>query len=88
MANTPSRTQNKIMVPSPGRFPYRIRDTVITKNTSVRTDPHRWMFANRGIPKSTISSRSGGTDFLAQRRATARVAAEDMVPIAVRYAGP
>ena len=56
----------------------------MTKNTSVSTEPHRWMFANSGMPKSTISPRSGGWDFFAQRSATANVAADDMVPTAVR----
>ena len=60
----------------------------MTKNTSVSTEPHRWMLANRGIPKSTISSRRGGSDFFAQRSATPSVAADDMVPTAVIYAGP
>ena len=82
MAKMPSSTQNRIMVPSDGIEPYRIWDTVITKNTSVRTDPHRCTFANSGMPKSTISFLNT-EDFLAQRRATARVAAEDMVPTAV-----
>ena len=44
---------------------------------------HGWMLAKSGIPKSTMSSLRGGCDFLAQRRATASVAAEDMVPTAV-----
>ena len=50
----------------------------MTKNTSVSTEPHRWILANRGIPKSTMSPRRGGSDFFAQRRATASVAAEDI----------
>ena len=56
----------------------------MTKKVSVMTDPQRWMFANSGMPKLTMSSRSVGSDFLAQSRATARVAAELMVPTAVR----
>ena len=79
MAKTPRSRQKSTMVPREGMEPYRIWDTVITKKTSVRTDPHRWILANSGIPKFTISSRSTD-DFLAQRRATAKVAAEDMVP--------
>ena len=59
----------------------------MTKNTSVRTEPHRWMFANSGMPKSTMSLRRT-VDFFAQRSATASVAAEDIVPTAVMYAGP
>ena len=39
-------------------------------------------FAKSGIPKSTISCRST-LDLPAQRRATASVAADDMVPTAV-----
>ena len=60
---------------------------VMQKNTSVSTEPQRWMFANSGMPKLTISLRS--TLLLrAQSSATASVAALDMVPTAVRYAGP
>ena len=82
-ANTPSSRQNKIIVPGAGRTPYSTLDTVMTKNTSVRTEPHRWMLANRGMPKSTRSRRRT-EDLRAPSRATARVAAEDMVPTAVR----
>ena len=52
-------------------------------HTSVRTEPQRWMFAKRGIPKLTRSLRSGFA-LEAHCSATARVAAEDMVPTAVR----
>ena len=83
-ANTPNSTQNRVIVGRSGRVPYRIFDTTMTKNTSVSTEPHRWILANRGIPNSTISSLSVGSDFFAQSKATARVAAEDMVPTAVR----
>ena len=58
-------------------------ETVIQKNTSVNTEPHRWMFEKRGIPKETISLRSGFA-LPAHWSATARVAADDIVPIAVR----
>ena len=75
------------MVPTDGILPYRICEIVMTKKTSVSTEPHRWMLANSGIPKLTMSLRSTD-DFFAQRRATAKVAAEDIVPTAVIYAGP
>ena len=87
MAKMPSSTQNRIMVPTDGILPYRICEIVMTKKTSVSTEPHRWMLANSGIPKLTMSLRST-VDFFAQRRATAKVAAEDIVPTAVIYAGP
>ena len=83
MANTASSTQNSTMVPAEGMKPYRILLMVITKNTSVSTLPHRWIFANSGMPKLTISLRS--TLLLrAHCNATARVAALLMVPTAVR----
>ena len=41
IANIPRRTQNNIIVPTDGIFPYNILETVIQKNTSVRTEPQR-----------------------------------------------
>ena len=66
-----------------GNLPYKIWDTVITKNTSVKTEPHKWIFANKGTPKLIISGRST-LDFFAQVRATGSVAADDIVPTAVK----
>ena len=71
------------IVPGAGMEPYKILEIVIQKNTSVRTDPQRWIFAKRGMPNCTISLRSG-LALPAHCNATARVAAEDMVPTAVR----
>ena len=59
MAKIPRRRQNRTMVPGVGTEPYRIFEIAIQKKTSVRTEPQRWMFANRGIPKLTRSLRSG-----------------------------
>ena len=87
MAKTPSKKQKRITFPGLGIVPYRILETVIMKNTSVSTEPHRWILANSGIPKSTISLRRYLL-FRAHSSATPSVAAEDMVPTAVRYAGP
>ena len=71
------------MVPTLGSLPYRILETVMQKNTSVSTEPHRWMFANKGMPKLTMSLRR--TLLLrAHSSATPSVAALDMVPTAVR----
>lgn len=39
MAKMPSSTQNRIMVPTDGILPYRICETVMTKKTSVSTEP-------------------------------------------------
>lgn len=55
----------------------------MTKNTSVRTEPQRWMLAKRGMAKFMVSWLRI-EDFLAQFRETGRVAAEDMVPTAVK----
>ena len=87
IANTPRSTQNRSIVGTDGSFPYRICEIVIQKNTSVSTDPHRWILANNGIPNCTISFLNGFA-FPAHCRATPSVAAEDIVPTAVRYAGP
>ena len=67
--------------------PYSMREMVRQKNTSVSTEPQRWILANSGTPKSTMSRRSTG-DLRAQASATGRVAADDMVPTAVSQAGP
>ena len=85
MAKIPRSTQKSTIVPRDGTEPYRILEMVMQKKTSVRTEPQRWMLANSGMPNCTISLRSG-SDLFAHCRATAKVAAEDMVPIAVRYA--
>ena len=45
------------------------------------------MFEHNGIAKSTISSLKA-FDFFADSKATGNVAALDIVPTAVRYAGP
>ena len=58
-------------------------DTVITKKTSVSMEPHKWMFENRGMAKSITSSFNTGL-FLAHFNAKANVAADDIVPTAVR----
>ena len=87
MANTPSSTQNRSMVGTLSSEPYRICDTTMQKNTSVSTDPHRWMLANSGTPKLTMS-RLSVFAWPAHSRATPSVAADDMVPTAVRYADP
>lgn len=50
MAKIPRRRQNRTMVPGVGTEPYRIFEIAIQKKTSVRTEPQRWMFANRGVP--------------------------------------
>ena len=81
MAKIPRRRQNRTMVPGVGTEPYRIFEIAIQKKTSVRTEPQRWMFANRGIPKLTRSLRSG---FALEAHCSATVAADDMVPTAVR----
>ena len=83
MANTPKSTQNRSIVGRLGSAPYRIWDTTMQKNTSVSTDPHRWMLANSGIPKLTMSRRRVFA-WPAHSSATPRVAADDMVPTAVR----
>ena len=82
-AKIPRSRQNRTIVPGAGMEPYKILEIVIQKNTSVRTDPQRWIFAKRGMPNCTISLRSG-LALPAHCNATARVAAEDMVPTAVR----
>ena len=56
---------------------------VLAYGSSVSTEPQRWMLAKRGIPKFTRSFLRGFA-LDAHRRATGRVAAEDMVPTAVR----
>ena len=59
----------------------------MAKNVSVKTDPHKCVVAPSGMAKSTISE--GKTlDLCAQRKATGSVAALDIVPTAVAYAGP
>ena len=65
----------------------KILDTTITKNVSVRTDPHKWVVAPKGIAKFVISS-SSTPDFLTHFKLTGKVAADDIVPTAVIYAGP
>lgn len=57
------------------------------KNTSVSTEPHKCIFANKGIPNETMSFLKT-FDLPAHWSATASVAADDIVPIDVRYAGP
>ena len=79
--------QNNIIVPTLGIEPYNNFDIVITKKVSVKTEPHKWIVAPIGIAKFTISL-SKASDLLAHCRATGKVAAEDIVPTAVRYAGP
>lgn len=41
-------------MPTEGIVPYRICEIVITKNTSVNTDPQRWIVDPIGIAKSTM----------------------------------
>ena len=41
MANTPRSKQKMIIVPTEGIVPYKTLETVITKNTSVNTEPQR-----------------------------------------------
>ena len=40
-ANIPNKTINNTIVPKGGTAPYNILETTITKNVSVKTDPHR-----------------------------------------------
>ena len=65
-----------------GKVPYNRRETVMTKKTSVKMEPHKCTLENRGIAKSTTSSFNTGL-FRAHLRATASVA-DDIVPTAVR----
>jgi hypothetical protein len=65
----------------------------LVKMVTVRADiviaaaaPGRWAMLNKGIPKLTDSFLMKGT-LCAHSRATGKVAALDMVPIAVKYAG-
>ena len=83
MAKIPSSRMKRTMRPMLGSSPYSTLETIMTKKVSVRAEPQRWMLANRGMPNSTMSERSTEL-FRAPSRATARVAAEDMVPTAVR----
>ena len=86
-ANIPNSTINNTIVPKGGTAPYNILATTITKNVSVKTDPHRWVVAPNGIAKLVISS-SSTPDFLTHFKLTGKVAADDIVPTAVIYAGP
>lgn len=70
-------------MPTEGIVPYRICEIVITKNTSVNTDPQRWIVDPIGIAKSTIYL-SRTDDLWAHFKATANVAALDIVPRAVK----
>ena len=83
IANNPSNRMNKAKVKKFGILPYNNCDTVITKTVSVKMEPQRWMFANKGTVTSLISLRRIGL-LCAQSNATPRVAADDMVPNAVR----
>ena len=82
----PNSTMKKAIVPTDGSVPYSIRLMVMTKKVSVSTEPHRCTVAPKGIMNSvTVLLRAG--ERRAQDRATGSVAALDMVPTAVRYAG-
>ncbi|CFJ48311.1 Uncharacterised protein [Mycobacterium tuberculosis] len=59
--------------------------TAIAQLTSVIVLPDRWIVAHNGITKSAIFSLM--PFFLVWRRVTGIVAADDCVPIAVKYAG-
>ena len=59
--------------------------TATAHEVMVIIDPDRWMVAHNGIAKST--TRDAIPAFLAERTVTGIVAAEDWVPIAVKYAG-
>ena len=83
IAKKPSKMINTNIVVKSGMLPYNICETVNTKNTSVKIEPHRWMFANRGTVTSITSSRKILL-FLAQVKAVPKVAADDMVPKAVK----
>ncbi|QAY62624.1 DUF1211 domain-containing protein [Xylanimonas allomyrinae] len=86
-ANTPSSTTNSSMVPAAGSSPYSTWETVMARNVMLMTEPGMWTCASSGTPKSTMRlSRERDAD--APLSATGRVAAEDMVPTAVRYAAP
>ena len=78
IAKKPSKMINTSIVVKSGILPYNICETVNTKNTSVKIEPHRWMFANRGTVTSITSSRKILL-FLAQVKAVPKVAAADMV---------
>ena len=81
-ANTPNKNENKIIIPIEGTEPYSICEMVIAKKVSVNTEPHKCVVAPSGIAKSTMSG--GKTeDLCAQRKATGKVAALDIVPTAV-----
>ena len=85
-AKMPNSTMKKAIVPTDGSVPYSIRLMVMTKKVSVSTEPHRCTVAPKGIMNSvTVLLRAG--ERRAQDRATGSVAALDMVPPAVRYAG-
>lgn len=66
-----------------GKVPYRTCETTMTKNTSVRTEPHKWMLEKRGMAKFIVSLDKI-VDLFAQVNETGRVAAEDIVPSAVQ----
>ena len=83
MAKIPNKSIKTIMLAVSGSWPVKICETVITKNTSVKTEPQRWVLEHSGIPKSLIFG-SSVEDFLAHSIATGRVAADDIVPTAVK----
>ena len=83
IAKIANKKMNSTIVDKGGKTPYKTNETVITKNTSVSTEPHKCMFAKSGIEKSVTSSRNTLL-FLADLSATPSVAADDMVPIAVK----
>ena len=83
IAKIPSNAINTIIFAFDGTCPVKICETVITKNTSVKTEPQRCVLAQSGITKSLIFGFNV-FDFLAHFKATERVAADDIVPKAVR----
>lgn len=83
MPNMPRRTMKINIFVIFGKVPYKTWDTTMTKNTSVRTEPHKWILEKRGIAKFMVSFDKI-VDFFAQVKDTGRVAAEDIVPSAVQ----
>lgn len=81
---TASVSINGIIIP---KFISRlfINKTLVTQEVIVIILPAKWMFAHRGITNSLIWGEV--LFFLAQSKFIGIVAAEDCVPIAVKYAG-
>lgn len=80
---SPSRSIKINIFDIVGKVPYRTWETTMTKKTSVRTEPHKWILEKSGMAKFMVSFDKI-VDLLAQVKETGRVAAEDIVPSAVQ----